>query len=83
MFAANAYDAAMVLCNALSVAEAAGLQAGSEEYKQAVIDAIRNNSGDLVGITSDGYAFDEHNNPIKSAVIMRLEGGKEVYAQMF
>lgn len=83
MFAANAYDAAMVLCNALAVAEDKGLAAGSDDYKQAVIDAIRDNSGDVVGITSDGYAFDEHNNPIKSAVIMRLESGKEVFAQMF
>jgi branched-chain amino acid transport system substrate-binding protein len=41
MFAANAYDAAMVLCNALAVAEGKGLKAGSEDYKQAVIDAIR------------------------------------------
>ncbi len=83
MFAANAYDAAMVLCNALTVAEGKGLAAGSDDYKQAVIDAIRDGSGDVVGITSEGYAFDAHNNPIKSAVIMRLEGGKEVYAQMF
>lgn len=83
MFAANAYDAAMVLCSALAAAEEAALEAGTEEYKQAVIDAIRDNSGGVVGITSDGYAFDEYNNPIKSAVIMRLEGGKEVYSQMF
>lgn len=83
MFAANAYDAAMVLCNALSVAEDKGLTAASDDYKQAVIDAIRDNSGDIKGITSDGYSFDEYNNPIKSAVIMRLEEGKEVFAQMF
>lgn len=83
MFAANAYDAAMVLCNALAVAEGKGLKAGSEDYKQAVIDAIRENSGDLKGITSDGYTFDEYNNPIKNAVIMRLKDGKEVYDRMF
>jgi branched-chain amino acid transport system substrate-binding protein len=83
MFAANAYDAAMVLCNALTIVEGKGLKAGSEEYKQAVIDAIRDNSGDLKGITSDGYSFDEYNNPIKSAVIMRLKDGKEVYDRMF
>jgi branched-chain amino acid transport system substrate-binding protein len=83
MFAANAYDAAMVLCNALSVAESKGLTPASDDYKQAVIDAIRDNSADLQGITSDGYSFDEYNNPIKSAVIMRLESGKEVFAQMF
>lgn len=83
MFAANAYDAAMVLCNALSVAEGKDLTAGSEEYKQAVIDAMRDDSGDLKGITSDGYSFDEFNNPIKSAVMIKLENGVEVYSQMF
>lgn len=83
MFAANAYDAAMVLCNALSIAESKGLTAGTDEYKQAVIDAIRNNSDKVQGITSNGYTFDDHDNPIKSAVMMRLEDGKEVFSQMF
>ena len=84
MFAALGYDAAMVMVNALTVAESKGLEAGSEEYKQAVIDAIRENSSSLVGITSaSGYSFDEHNNPIKEAVIMKLVGGEEVFSQMF
>ncbi|NLH01685.1 MAG: ABC transporter substrate-binding protein [Clostridiales bacterium] len=83
MFAATAYDAAMVLCNALQIAEDKGLKAGTDEYKQAVIDAIRNNSADLECITSKGYTFDEHNNPVKDAVIMKLEGGKEVYVETF
>jgi branched-chain amino acid transport system substrate-binding protein len=83
MFAANAYDAAMVMCNALKIAEEAGLEAGSDEYKQAVIDAIRDDSGDLDGITSDGYTFDEYNNPIKNAVIMELVDGVETYKETF
>jgi len=84
MFAALGYDAAMVMVNALTIAESKGLEAGSEEYKQAVIDAIRDNSGSLVGITSaSGYSFDERNNPIKEAVIMKLVGGEEVFSQMF
>lgn len=83
MFAATAYDAAMVLCNALQVAEEAGLAAGSDEYKQAVIDAIRDKSADLEGITSNGYSFDEYNNPVKSAFIMKLEGGQEVYVEAY
>lgn len=83
MFAANAYDAAMVLCNALKIAEEKGVETGSDEYKQAVIDAIRDNSGDLKGITSDGYSFDEYNNPIKNAVMIKLEDGVEAFSQMF
>lgn len=84
MFAALGYDAAMLLVNGIKAAEDAGLTAGSDEYKQAVIDGIRNNSSSLVGITSaTGYTFDEYNNPIKEAVIMKLEGGKEVFSQMF
>lgn len=83
MFAATAYDAAMVLCNAISVAEGKGLTAGSDDYKQAVIDAIRDNSGDLECITSNGYTFDEHNNPVKDAVIMKLIDGKEVFSENF
>ena len=83
MFAATAYDAAAVLCHALEVAESKGLKTGSDEYKQAVIDAIRDDSKDVKGITSDGYTFDEHNNPIKSFTIMTLDGGKEVYKETY
>ena len=83
MFAATAYDAAMVLCNALQVAEDAGLTAGTDEYKQAVIDAIRDKSADLECITSKGYTFDEHNNPVKDAVIMKLVGGVETFVETY
>lgn len=83
MFAALAYDAAMLMVNALEKAEAKGLATGSEEYKQAVIDTIRDGSGDLKGLTSDGYRFDEFNNPIKSAVIMECKGGEEVYKETY
>jgi branched-chain amino acid transport system substrate-binding protein len=80
MFAALGYDAAIVLTDALKAAEDKGLTAGDDAYKAAVIDAMKNTSS--VGITSK-YAFDEFNNPIKDAVIIKLEGGKEVFAQMF
>ncbi|MEG0777309.1 MAG: ABC transporter substrate-binding protein [Oscillospiraceae bacterium] len=83
MFAATAYDAAVVMCNAISVAEEAGLKAGTDEYKQAVIDAIRDKSTDLECITSAGYTFDKYNNPVKDAVIMKLEGGNEVFVENF
>lgn len=85
MFSATSYDAAMVLCNALKVVEEkGGMKAGSDEYKQAVIDAIRDKSADVKGITSpDGYTFDEKNNPIKPVVIIKLVNGEEVFAQTY
>lgn len=84
MFAATAYDAAMVLVAALTKAEASGAATGSDEYKQAVIDAIKTEGPSVVGITSEtGYTFDEHNNPIKSAVIMTVTGGVETFKEMY
>jgi branched-chain amino acid transport system substrate-binding protein len=80
MFAALGYDAAIVLLDAIKAADGKGLAAGSEEFKLAVIDGMKNTSS--VGITSE-YAYDEFNNPIKSAVIIKVEGGKEVFSQMF
>ncbi|MFR1051934.1 MAG: ABC transporter substrate-binding protein [Lachnospirales bacterium] len=81
MFAPLGYDAAMLMCNALKAAEDAGLEVGTDEYKQAVIDAMKATKG-LEGITGT-YEFDEYNNPIKSAAMMKLEGGKEVFSEMF
>ena len=81
MFAPLAYDAAMIMCEGLKAAEAAGLTAGTEEYKQAVIDAIASMSG-VEGITGT-YSFDEFNNPIKSAAIIELTGGEEVFKEMY
>ena len=81
MFAPLGYDAAMILCEGLKAAEAAGLEQGSDEYKQAVIDAMKGTKG-LEGITGS-YEFDEYNNPIKSAAMMKLEGGEEVFTELF
>ena len=36
----------------------------------------------LEGITGS-YAFDEYNNPIKSAAMIRLENGEEVFTELF
>lgn len=84
MFAVTAYDAAMVIANALAVAEETEYETGSDEYKQAVIDAIRDNSADVKGVTSEGgYTFDEHNNPIKDAVIMKIVDGVETFECMY
>lgn len=81
MFAATAYDAAVVLVDALKKAEDKGLAAGSDEYKAAIIEAIKT-STDVTGVTGT-YAFDEFNNPIKDAVIMTVKGGEEVFLQMY
>ena len=81
MFAPLAYDAAMLMCSAIQEAEDAGLTAGSDDYKQAVIDALKATSG-LEGVTGT-YSFDEQNNPIKDAAIMQLQGGAEVFTEMF
>lgn len=83
MFAATSYDAAMVIVEALKVAESKNLTAGSAEYKQAVIDAIRTGSADIDAITSNGYEFDECNNPIKSAFIIKCSGGEELFDRVY
>lgn len=81
MFAPLAYDAAMLLCNALEAAEKAGLTAGTEEYKAAVIADLKGNNG-TVGITGS-YSFDEFNNPIKSAAMIVLQDGAEVFSELY
>ena len=43
------YDAAMTVVYGIQAAEDAGLEAGTDEYKQAVIDAIA--GGTIQGIT--------------------------------
>ncbi|MCI2106762.1 MAG: ABC transporter substrate-binding protein [Intestinimonas sp.] len=81
MFAPLGYDAAMIMVNALDQAEKAGLETGTDEYKQAVIDAMKATKG-LEGITGT-YEFDKDNNPIKSAAMIKLEGGKEVFTELY
>lgn len=81
MFAPLAYDAAMLLCNALKTAEDAGLETGSDEYKQAVIDALAANDG-TEGITGS-YTFDQYNNPIKSAAMIQVQGGEEKFTELY
>ena len=84
MFAATSYDAAMVLVAALTKAEASGAATGSDEYKQAVIDAVKSEGPSVQGITSEsGYTFDEYNNPIKSAVVMTVTGGTETFKEVY
>ncbi len=81
MFAPLGYDAALLMCEALAAAEEQGLETGSDEYKQAVIDALAATNG-VEGVTGT-YSFDEQNNPIKDAAIMELQDGNEVFIEMF
>ena len=81
MFAPLAYDAAMIMSYGLKAAEEQGLTAGTEEYKQAVIDAIKAMDG-VPGITGS-FSFDDNNNPIKSVAIIELTGGDEVFKEMY
>ena len=81
MFEALGYDAALLMCNALKSAEEQGLEAGSDEYKQAVIDAMKATNG-LEGVTGT-FSFDDQNNPIKSASILQIQGGEEVFVENF
>ena len=81
MFAPLAYDAAMIMAYGLQAAEDQGLTAGTDEYKQAVIDAIKAMDG-VPGITGS-FSFDDNNNPIKSVAIIELTGGDEVFKEMY
>jgi len=67
-FNATAYDAALVLCEAIETA-------GTTEFA-AVVEAMRNT--DTVGVTGR-LTFDENNNPIKSAFIMTFVDGKQTF----
>ncbi len=81
MFEALGYDAAMVLVEAIKVAEDSGIATGTDDYKQAIIDAMKATDG-LEGLTGS-FAFDENNDPIKSASMMILAGGSEVFSEQF
>ncbi len=73
MFAAQGYDAAMILCAALEKAEASGNKAGSDEYRQAVIAAMKATDMDCV---TGHVTYDEFNDPEKSAAIITVADGK-------
>lgn len=81
MFAPLAWDASLIMTEGIKAAEAKGLKAGTAEYKQAIIDAIKNLNG-LEGITGS-YSFNETNDPVKSVAIMKLVGGDEIFDTLF
>lgn len=81
MFEPLGYDAAMLMCAAIGEAEKKGADVGSDAYKQAIIDALKATDG-LEGLTGT-FRFDKYNDPIKSASMMKLENGAEVFTELF
>ena len=79
-FAPLGYDAAMTVVYGIKAAEEQGLEAGSDEYKQAVIDAIA--GGTIEGITGT-FTFDEHHDPVKKTAILTYVDGKPELKEMF
>ncbi|MFI3250747.1 MAG: ABC transporter substrate-binding protein [Eubacteriales bacterium] len=81
MFEALGYDAALLMINAIEIAEAGSNEAGSAEYKQDVISALAGTSG-VEGLTGT-FAFDEFNNPIKTASMIEITSGAEVFTEQY
>ena len=76
MFAAQGYDAAMIMAAAIEKAEASGAKAGSDDYRQAIIDAMKATDMDCV---TGHVTFNEYNNPEKTAAIINITGGAAKY----
>lgn len=72
MFAAQGYDAAMILCAAIGQAEASGSKAGSDDYRDAIIAAMK--ATDMNCVTGH-VTYNEFNNPEKSAAIITIADG--------
>jgi len=73
-FCALGYDAAMILCNGITAAESAGSKAGTDEYKQAIIDAIA--SGSVNGVTG-AISYNGTGDPVKSTLVITFKNGAE------
>ena len=79
-FAPLGYDAAVTMVYGLKAAEEAGLKAGEDDYKQAMIDAIK--GGKIEGVTGT-FTFDDHNDPVKTAAILTFVDGKATLKEQF
>jgi len=74
MFAAQAYDAAMILFAAIEAAIADGFAPHDAGWNESVIAHMA--ATDLTGVTGH-ITFDQYNNPQKTAVILTIENGQE------
>lgn len=79
-FAPLGYDAAVTMVFGLKAAEEAGLTAGADDYKQAMIDAIK--GGTIEGVTGT-FIFDDHNDPVKTAAILTFKDGAAVLKEQY
>jgi branched-chain amino acid transport system substrate-binding protein len=73
-FCALGYDAAMIVAAGLKAAEEEGAEAGSDDYKQAVIDAIA--AGTVEGVTGS-ISYKGTGDPAKSTLIITFKDGAE------
>ena len=77
MFAAQGFDAAMILINAIEEALAMGYNPNDVvAWRAAVIAQM--SATDLTGVTGH-ITFDDKNNPQKTAVIKHIVNGQEVF----
>ena len=77
MFAAQAYDAAMILIAAIESAIAEGHSpANQAEFRAAIIRHMA--ATDIVGVTGH-ITYDNYNNPQKTAFIVTVAGGEESF----
>lgn len=78
MFSAQAYDAAAILIAAMTKVDTdnADLKVGSDEYRQAVIDAMKATDADFV---TGHVTYDEYNNPQKTAAIIGFANGESSF----
>ena len=73
-FCALGYDAAAIMAAGLEAAEKSGESAGSDAYKQAVIDGIA--AAKVSGVTGD-ISYSGTGDPVKSTLIITFKDGKE------
>ncbi|MGN0054962.1 MAG: ABC transporter substrate-binding protein [Atopobiaceae bacterium] len=74
-FCALGYDAAMVMAKAIETVENDGkAKYGSDDYKQAIIDAIA--SGSVDGVTGT-IKYDGTGDPVKPTLVITFKDGKQ------
>ncbi|MCL2286471.1 MAG: ABC transporter substrate-binding protein [Firmicutes bacterium] len=77
MFAAQAYDAAKILIAAIEATIAnTDYVPGSDQFRTALIANMATTN--IYGVTGH-ISFDEFNNPIKSAIILQVKNGQELF----
>ena len=73
MFAAQAYDAAIILIRAIEAAEASDYETGSYEYRSVIINSMAATNDTFV---TGHITFDRYNNPVKTAFIIQIKDGQ-------